>query len=44
MSMSQELPKDRDNDLGNHLIMAALKVETSNLEALLRPLRQVTGP
>ena len=34
MSLSQNLPKDREDDLWNHLIMAALKVETSNVEAI----------
>jgi hypothetical protein len=34
MSMAQNLPKDREHDVGNHLIMAALKVETSNVEAI----------
>jgi len=34
MSMSHNLPKDREDDIGTHLIMAALKVETSNVEAI----------
>jgi len=34
MSMSQNLPKDREEDLWNHLIIAALNVETSNVEAI----------
>ena len=32
--MSQNLPKNREDDIGNHLIIAALKVETSNVEAI----------
>jgi hypothetical protein len=34
MSLSHNLPKDREEALGHQLIMAALKVETSNVEAL----------
>jgi methyl-accepting chemotaxis protein len=33
--MSQTLPKDRADDLWNHLIIAALNVEKSNVEAIM---------
>jgi hypothetical protein len=34
MSTSQNLPKDREDELWNYLIIAALKVEQSTVEAI----------